>query len=81
MDYIYSKDTRADLYNKGTKFLAQIETNAGELVQLTADDAHHAQTLAKCWIEKFEAKSAASYRILRGGNLNLIRFFDYRDID
>ena len=81
MDYSYSKDTRADLYDNGTRFLAQIETNSGELVQLTADDAYHAQTLAKCWLEKFEAKSAASYRILHGGNLNLIRFFDFRDID
>lgn len=81
MDYSYSKDTRANLHDKGIRFLTQIETNAGELVQLTADDAYHAQTLAKCWLEKFEAKSAASYRILRGGNLNLIRFFDFRDID
>jgi nitrate reductase alpha subunit len=77
---IYTLEQRKKLHDSGKKFLAQIETSGGELVHLIADDAHHAGILSKCWIEKFGANSAASYRILHNGTLNLIRFFDYRDV-
>ena len=76
----YTKEQRKALHDSGKKFIAQIETDKGKLVQLNADCSHHAATLSKCWIEKFAAKSAASYRILPDGRLNLIRFFDYGDI-
>ena len=80
MTDLFNLEQRKALHDRGIKFLAQIETRNGELAHLIADDAHHATTLSKCWIEKFEAKSAASYRVLHNGKLNLIRFFDYRDI-
>ncbi len=80
MTDIITKEQRKALHDSGKKFIAQIETSKGELAHLVADCSYHAATLSKCWIEKFGAKSAASYRILPDGRLNLIRFFDFRDI-
>ena len=76
----FTKDQRKALHDSGKKFIAQIETDKGAMAHLVADCSYHAATLSKCWIEKFDAKSAASYRILPDGRLNLIRFFDFRDI-
>jgi hypothetical protein len=70
-----------ELHSQGHRFITQVEGRVTGLAHLLADDAHHAATLAKVWVGKFDAPSAATYRILPNGKLNLIRFFDFNDVE
>jgi hypothetical protein len=71
----------AELHSQGYRYITQVEGKVAGLTHLLADDADHAATLAKVWVGKFHAPSAATYRILPNGKLNLIRFFDYNDVE
>ena len=71
----------AELHSKGHRFITQVEGRMTGLTHLLADDADHAATLAKVWVGKFCEPSAATYRILPNGKLNLIRFFDFNDVE
>ena len=71
----------AELHSKGHRFITQVEGPVTGLTHLLADDADHAVTLAKVWVGRFNAPSAATYRILPNGKLNLIRFYDYNDLE
>jgi len=71
----------AELHSKGHRFITQVEGRVTGLTHLLADDVDHAATLAKVWVGKFHAPSAATYRILPNGKLNLIRFFDFNDVE
>ena len=71
----------AGLHSQGHRFITQVEGRVTGLTHLLADDVDHAATLAKVWVGKFHAPSAATYRILPNGTLNLIRIFDYNDVE
>ena len=69
-----------ELHSKGHRFITQVEGRVTGLTHLLADDVDHAATLAKVWVASGSA-SAATYRILPNGKLNLIRIFDYNDVE
>ncbi len=80
----------AELHSQGHRFITQVENRAegvwspiplAQASHLLANDVDHAATLAKVWVGKFGAPSAATYRILSDGTLNFIRIFDYNDVE
>ena len=81
MSTTFSNTQLVELHAKGHRFITQVEAPVTGMSHLLADDSHHAATLAKTWVEKFDAPSAATYRILPNGSLNLIRMFDFRDVE
>lgn len=84
MDAKFTQADRVELYKQGTRFITTVEVGAGKAVpffDLNADDAHHAAVLAKTWIGKHGATSAATHRIFEDGRTNLINIYDYRDVE
>ncbi len=84
MNFKFNQADRVELYKQGTRFITTVEAGAGKAVpffDLNADDVHHAVVLAKTWIAKHGAVSAAVHRIFDDGRTNLVNIYDYRDVE
>jgi hypothetical protein len=83
-DYTLTQDALANTYKQGNRFFIRIESDraAFDFAELTVDpNGASAGELAIRWLEKHNAKSVATYRILPNGKKNLIRIYDYRDLE
>tara|TARA_X000001316_G_C896989_1_gene16599 strand:- start:52 stop:384 length:333 start_codon:yes stop_codon:yes gene_type:complete len=83
-DYLLNQDALTQAHNEGLRFFIRIQcgTDASDFVELVVEqDGAEAEELAIRWLEKHQAISVATYRILPDGKRNLIRIYDYRDLE
>ena len=85
-DYTFTQNNLAVAHHFGYRFFIRVETGAHnkkcDFAELTVDqNGASAGELAIRWLEKHNAKSVATYRILPDGKKNLIRIYDYRDLE
>ena len=83
-DYTLTQDALANTYKQGNRFFIRIECGSDAFDFADAIVFHggaSAGEMAIHWLEKHNAKSVATYRILPNGKKNLIRIYDYRDLE
>lgn len=83
-NYPLSQDALTQAHKEGHRFFIRIEcgTDAFDFAELIVEqDGTSTEELAIHWMENHEAISVASYRILPNGKRNLIRIYDYRDLE
>ena len=83
--YDLNQNALIEAYKQGDRFFIRIECGLGANVFfadiLVDPDGANAYELAIRWLEKHDAKSVATYRILPDGKKNFIRIYDYRDLE
>jgi len=84
MNLKFNQADRAELHSQGFRFIVTVELGsdrATPIFDLTADSASDAIVLAKTWIAKHDAISAAVHRIFHDGRTGLVNIYDYRDVE
>tara|TARA_Y100001937_G_C6982434_1_gene268320 strand:+ start:62 stop:313 length:252 start_codon:yes stop_codon:yes gene_type:complete len=72
-----------DAYQQGHHYMVRVEgaTDAAfDFADLIVAKGSTTHDYAMHWLEKSNATSVATYQILPDGKKNLMRFYDYRDL-
>ena len=83
-DFLLNQNALAQAHKQGHRFFIRIESGraAFDFAELIVEQGGaSAQELAMIWLEKHQAISVVTYRILPDGKRNSIRIYDYRDLE